>query len=456
MNRRSIFPVLTSLLVGVSACSNAPSIEAARAADVVVVDGVALDGATLASILIQAPATAGPGQETARLVVSAFIDAALFRKALTGGVSVTDSSILVQILEPDAIRGVVRQHMLELARSYPAPNDASVDSVTRLGTVRSFQVIGVALPERDDSAAAAQLRTTLGAIRAEALQGEDFSSLVRRYSEDSSFVQADGYLPAVQRSQLPPTADVAAMWRLDYDQIGTPLALGNMALIPRRTRVEEARSVIRNWLIPVRAAERNRAWLDSLRTAKNLVLASDAVSRMRELVREPLDGGGTEPLVTWDGGSLSPDQARLWISVLGPAERALLPGIADSAISILLTEVADRYVIRGIAQAGTGILAEAWDAMVPQFREAFASLDSAYRPLLAGPDSNQAVREFLRGVTSGSIPYRPLPGAMVWVLRQGAAITIDQPAIDVIVQAVIPEWTARRDSIAAADSTVPR
>lgn len=456
MNRPSVLPMLGALLLGVAGCSSAPSIEEARAADVVVVDGVALDGATLESILLDAPANAGPSQETARLIVSAFIDAALFRKALMGSASITDSATLAQIIEPDAIRGLVRQHMIQLARGYPVPTDAEVDSVTRLGQVRSFQVIGVKLPPADDSVAVERMKTKVNSIRTEAMQGGDFTALVKRYSEDSSFVQSNGYLPALQRGQLPPTASVAALWRLEYDQIGSPLTLGNMAVIPRRTRVDEARPVIRNWLIPVRAVERNQAWLDSVRTTRHLALASDAILRMRALVQEPLDGGGTEPLVTWEGGALTPDQARLWVSVLTPAERAVLPGIADSALTILLTEVADRYVIRDLAQGGGTIPTEAWQVMVPQLRQAYAVLDSAYRPILAGPDGNQAVRDFLRGITSGTTQYRPLPGAMVWVLRQGAEITIDQPAIDVILSSVMPAWGSRRDSLAALDSTTPR
>ncbi|HET9065340.1 MAG TPA: peptidylprolyl isomerase [Gemmatimonadales bacterium] len=456
MTRPFPLPILGALLLGTAACSSSPSLDEARAATVVDVDGVTLDGATLESILREAPPNAGPSQETARLVTSAFIDAALFRKALLNGTSLTDSATLARIIEPDAIRGMVRQHMIQLARGYPVPTDAEVDSVTRLGQVRSFQAIGVRLAPPDDSAAMARMRTKVEAARTEALQGGDFTALVRRYSEDTSFVQSNGYLPALQRGQLPPTPSVAAMWRLEYDQVGAPMALGNMAIIPRRTKVEEARPVIRNWLIPVQAGERNEAWLDSVRSARHLTLAKDAIPRMRDLVREPLDGGGAEPLVTWEGGALSPDQARLWVSVLPPAERAVLPGIADSALTILLTEVADRYVIRDLVNGGDSIPAAAWEAMLPQFRTALASLDSAYRPMLAGADANQAVRDFLRGVTSGKVPYRPLPGAMVWVLRQGASITIDQPAIDVIVTAVMPAWGARRDSLAALDSTAPR
>ncbi len=456
MNRLSMLPLLGAVLSGVAACAGAPSIDAARAANVVVVDGVSLDGATLETILLEAPANAGPSQETARLVVSAFIDAALFRKALIGSATITDSAALAQIIEPDAIRGIVRQHMIQLARGYPVPTDAEVDSVTRLGQVRSFQVIGIKLPPQGDTAAENRMRAKLNAISTEALQGVDFTALVKRYSEDTNFVQSSGYLPAVQRGQLPPTPDVAALWRLEYDQIGTPVALGPMALIPRRSRVEESRPVIRNWMIPVRAVERNQAWLDSVRTARHVVLTSDAIARMRELVREPLDGGGTAPLVTWDGGALTPDQARLWISVLAPAQRAVLPGIADSALTIILTEVADRYVVRDLATGGDSLPAAAWETMVPQLRQAYAALDSAYRPMLAGADGNQAVRDFIRGVTSGTIPYRPLPGAMVWVLRQGATITINQPAIDAIVTSVMPAWGSRRDSIAALDSTTPR
>lgn len=452
LRRRGVL-FLAPFVLLLGACQDGPTHDEARAASVVDVDGVTLDGSTLEAILRAAPANAGPSQETARLVVSAFIDGALLRKALLDGASLADSSTMVKILEPDAIRGLVRQQMLALARTYPAPTDAEVDSVTRLGQVRSFQAVGVKLVSPDDSAAMATLRAKVNQIRAEAAKGGDFTALVRRYSEDTSLVNANGYLPALQRAQLPPTPSIAALWRLEFDQVGAPLALGPLALIPRRTRIEEARPVIRNWLIPVQAAARNKAWLDSVRTARHLALADDAVLRIRELVNEPLTGGGTAPLVTWEGGTLTPDQARLWVSVLPPTDRALLPGVADSALTILLTEVADRYIIRDLSPNGGQLPPEAWTAMAPQLRTALAALDSAYRPTLATGEASAAVRTYLQGVTTGKIPYRPLPGAMVWVLRQGAKITIDQSAIDAIVTAVGPEWNARRDSIAKAEST---
>jgi hypothetical protein len=39
---------------------------------------------------------------------------------------------------------------------------------------------------------------------------------------------------------------------------------------------------------------------------------------------------------------------------------------------------------------------------------------------------------------------------MVWLLRQGATITLDRPAIDAIITKVRPAWVAHHDSLAAA------
>jgi hypothetical protein len=450
---RRIIYLRSILVLGgfTAACSSSVSIDEARRAAVVSVDGVTLDGATLEDILLAAPGNAGPSRETANLITSAFIDAALFRKALMGQVTLTDSATIAAIIEPDAIRGIVRGYLASLAMSYPPPTDEAVDSVTRLGQVRAFQVIAVRLPTESDSAAIDAFRTrVLGIYQEASADSADFTSLVRRYGEDSTLAASDGQFPAMRRSVLPSGSSYDAVWELSYGDVGQPVVLPPYAMIFRRDDIAESRPAVRRWLVPVRATTMNRQWLDSVRTARQAVVAPDALERMRVLVEEPLSGGGDAPLVTWDGGTLSPDQARLWVAVLTPPERAVLPGLPDSALAMLVGEIADRYIVRDIAQGGSTLPAEAWQTMAPQFGAAYASLDSAYRPVLVGPDSNAVVRDYIRGITVGTIPYRPLPGAMVWLLRQGATITLDRPAIDAIITTVRPAWVAHHDSLAAA------
>ncbi len=428
------------------------SIDTARQADVVAVDGVTLDGATLEQILVAAPGNAGPSRETANLITSAFIDAALFRQALTGQIDLTDSATVAQIIEPDAIRGVVRGVVGQRVAAYPPPSDAAVDSVTRLGQVRAFQAIAIRLPAEDPDSAAldAFRRRVMDVYTTASGDSADFSALVRQFGEDSILRSTGGQLPAMARSTLPQGPPYDAAWQLEFGRVARPIVLPPYAMILRRNTIEESRPAVRQWLTPVQAAQLNRTWLDSVRSSRHVNVADDALVRMRALVEEPLSGGGDAPLVTWEGGALTPMQARLWVSVLSPAERAVLPGLADSSLAILVSEIADRYIVHQIAPEAGTMPAEAWQTLSPQFAAAYASLDSAYRPILTAADSNAAVRDFIRGVTTGTIPYRPLPGALVWVLRQGAAITLDRPAIDAIVAAVRPTWTARRDSMMAA------
>ena len=444
-------PLIAVLALG--ACSSSMSVEEARTTDVVTVDGVTLDGASFEQILLAAPPNAGPSAETANLVVSAFIDGALLRKALTGEVSLTDSATVARIIEPDAIRGEVRGAMLELAQTYPVPGDAAVDSVTRLGQRRVFQAIAVRYPPdlATDSAVQQAFAARIRGIYQEASEGGDFTALVRRNTSDSVLRARDGYMPAAERGSFGTGREFDALWRLEYGGISAPFGgPTGYAMILRRASVEESRRSMREWLVPELAAARNSAWLDSVRTAMQLTLADDALPRLRELVQEPLTGGGSAPLVTWDGGELSPEQARLWVSVLSPAERATLPGVPDSSLAVFLRQVADRYVVRQVTQGDTAMTSEAWEAMVPQLESALTSLDSAYRAPLTTGTPSEAVRGFIAAITSGSLPYRPLPGATVWVLRQGAQITINQRAIDAIVAAVQPVWTARQDSLAEA------
>jgi hypothetical protein len=443
--------LVAALLVG--GCSSSMPIEEARTATVVSVDGVTLDGASLEKILLAAPATAGPSTETANLVISAFIDAALLRKALTGEVPLTDSATTARIIEPDAIRGEVRGFMLDRARGYPLPGDQVIDSVTRLGQLRAFQAIAVRYPPSlaTDSSVQQGFAARIRGIYEEATGSADFTSLVRQYTTDTTLRARDGFMPAVERSNFGPGRDFDALWRLEYGQVSAPFGVPTgFAMIMRRATVEESRPAVREWLVPVLAEQRNAAWLDSVRAANDVQLTDDALPRFRTLVAEPLVGGGTEPLVTWNGGRLTPEQARLWVSVLSPAERALMPGVPDSALAIFLGQVSDRYLVRQVARGDTVLPTEAWEAMAPQFRDALASLDSAYRGPLTTGEPSVAVRRFIEAITTGTLPYRPLPGATVWVLRQGAQITLDQRAIDAIVTAVTPIWTARQDSLANA------
>jgi hypothetical protein len=449
---------LCSVLFALSACSGDMSIEDARQAAVVTVGGVELDGATLERVLMAAPPQSpGPTRETASVVISAFIDAALLRHAMVRGDSLNDSVRVLEAITPDAIRGQIMELLERRAAAMPQPTDEQADSLGRLGGVRTFQHILVRVADPRDSVETAAAVVRIRSIEAElARPGASFDDVARRMSDDSATAPNGGYLPPLRQRDIPAEAGFAdRVWALSPGDVSRPLVSRSGVHIVRRTTLVEGRPGFKQALLPILTRRADSLWVDSLSTARSLTLANNAVSRMRELAVEPFSAGGNEPFATWQGGELTADEVRMWISVLPIAERVALPTAADSALTLFVEQLAERDIVAEQATGAERVTARAWGALAPQFRAALTSVGEQYRDALVIGDSTTAVRGFLVEVSTGQRPYRPLPGGLAGMLRRDAPVELNQRAIDAIVLEAGRQWRLQRGTDSTTSAAPP-
>jgi hypothetical protein len=457
MPRNALLKVCSVLFV-LTACSGDMSIEDARQEAVVTVAGATLDGATLEQVLLAAPPQSpGPSRETAAIVVSAFIDAGLLRHAMVRGDSLTDSTTVVEAVAPDAIRGQIMELLERRAAAMPDPTDEQADSLGRLGGIRTFQHILVRVADPSDSVETTAAVRRIRAIEAElARPGATFDDVAQRMSEDTATARLGGSLPPLRQRDIPSEANFAdRVWALSPGDVSRPLVSRSGVHIVRRTTLVEGREGFKVALRPMLTQRADSLWVDSLVRAKSLTPHKDAVSRLRELALEPYTGGGDAPYATWQGGELTADETRMWISVLPIAERVAMPTAPDSALTLFVEQLAQRDIVSEQATGAERVTPRAWDALAPQFRAAITSVSEQYRDALVIGDSTTALRGFLVEVSTGQRPYRPLPGALAGMLRRTAPVEVNQKAIDAIVLAAARQWQLQRgsDTTGAAPST---
>lgn len=439
-----LYGFVTIAGVGIGACAGGTSVEDARKAVVVDAEGAQLTGEMLERYLLKIAEP--PSRTAAALVVSAWIDVALLQHAVSQGVDLADSAMVDLALHPDASRGILTEFAAERYRARPVPTDAQADSVFELGWVRVFQQVLFAGDVRDTSLA---MRTKLKFAMStldRARSGSGFDSLVAAYSEDTVFKAGGGYLPGVEWKDLPPSI-ARATWGLAPNEVSNLTPSPRGAHVFRRATMIQSRAGLREWVAPRLAALAHAAYLDSVRWMNEIKVADDGVDRLRQLATDPMQvTGGDGPLVTWKGGGLSPEVARLWLAVVPPRDRVNLSGAADSAITSLLTDIARQEVLMTqLAPAGVPTpVARA--ALAPQYRASLDELLAAWKAVGAGRPLTAATAAVLDTVAGGKVAYRPPPGALASILRARAKVTVNQGAIDAIVSEAALE-RARREAV---------
>ena len=441
-----------------AACAGKVPIEEARQTAVAQVGDVTLDGATLERLLMQSPRE--PTSLTASMMVSSFIDAALMRQLITTSRDLTDSTLVASAIRPDAIRGVIVEFFRSRAAEMPPVTDEQADSLGRLGSVRVFQHILVRLPSDPAGDSAGVMAAVQHARRVSAIADTttNFSALAREFSDDTATASRGGWLPAVTQRELPQGPFAEGAWGLDAGAVSRIAPSQAGGHIIRRGTQAESREALKAWLAPRLAARSDSLWVDSLMSARQVSIAEDHIDRVRELAVEPLTGGGDAPYATWEGGEVDASETRMWVSMLPAIERAMLQIAPDSAITLFISELAERDIVATIALGeGAPTPPRAWDALAPQFSQVMQAIVDSYREPLGGADGNASVRSFLERAVSGELPYRPLPGALGAALRSEQTITLDQDAIDAIILHVIPEWrrSASDSNAVAGNETVP-
>ncbi|MEO5825918.1 MAG: peptidylprolyl isomerase [Gemmatimonadales bacterium] len=455
--RSARFLVLGTALAG-AACSGAPSIEDARKAVIVDAEGSQLTGAMLEEYLLRIPEPTS--RVAADMVVSAWIDVALLQHAERTDVDLFDSVLVDRALRPDAVRGLLQQFAMERLQARPEPSDAEADSIFSTGNARVFQQILLPMNVRDTSLANRERAQLAKSLRDRANTGESYLALVREYSNDSVYKNADGYMPAAEFGDLPRSI-ANAIWNLAPNEISQLVPSPRGLHILRRATVAESRPGLKAWLQPRLAEAENVAYTDSMRWAHDLKVPAGAVERMRVFAVDPMQkSGGDEPLVTWREGQLDPATIRLWLSVFAPRDRVQFAGAADTTISNWLLQVGKwEVIVQALAPAGVPT-PDARGALVPQYRESLQRIIGAWKLVGQGRAATAATAAVVDTLTSGKVPYRPPPGALSGILRGMFKVDVRPDPIDVIVESALLE-RARREAAdtssrqsPTADSTV--
>ncbi|HRP07932.1 MAG TPA: peptidylprolyl isomerase, partial [Gemmatimonadales bacterium] len=295
--------------------------------------------------------------------------------------------------------------------------------------------------------------------RAELQQdGADFAAAARRESADTVTGPNGGFLPALRRQELPDVGRFGEVaWSLGPGEVGGPALSPAGVHIFRRAVQAEARPGLKIWLRPVLTRTTDSLWIDSMGQARRLTLASDVVPRLRAMGLEPFDADQGGPIATWEGGELTAQEARMWVAALPVVERVAMPGAPDSAITLFAEQLAERDMVAQEAN-GSGITPLAWQSLAPQFHQAVTATLDAYRSQLGNGEATEATRNWLRAVSTGGQPYRPLPGLLGAVLRDRAKVTVNRDVVDAIVRESARAWRLQygmEDSTSAAvDTTV--
>jgi hypothetical protein len=431
-------PVLAAsgLLALTIACSGKGAAGDGNSAVVVSVGKAELKGETLARWLKESPTP--PSVASAGLLISTWIDQAALATALSEGKTLDDSTTALEVIAPDAARGVLNNFWRARAKARPKVSDRSVDSLASRDEVRVFQHLFIDGSNAKDSVSRMAVIARMKAVVARLKKGESFTALVKETSEDTATVRNNGFLPAVTKTDLPEGLQGTA-WSLEPGEVSNMLPSRIGLHLLRRASAAEAREGLRAWLVPRFGLREDTRYVDSIAASKKLTFAKNAVDRTRAMAAEPMLVGDNAPIATWDGGSLSPAQLRVWIGMLGPVERISLSGTADSTAFMFVRETALRELLLGMVSPGGPNTAEARGALLPLYR---SMLDSVLVNVkeFSGKSPAEAATAVTDGLMKHERRYRPLPGALPVVLRTRYPVKVDTVALRAILNAVGPEY----------------
>lgn len=427
-------------------CDSGPSmpIEEARQAVVLEAAGAELKGDAVERWL--AAGGTQPDETMLNILVSVWIDEALFATALAAGDRMNDSATVDAAMAPVAATNAIARHFQERQARVPEPTEEQLDSLVDTGDVRVFQQILLSVPAGEQPTVEKQRQAQL--LQRRAIAGEDFSALVREASDDTAARANAGMLPAVTQAELPP-ALAGRLWPISAGQVVVvPSAVGIHIL--RRATPAESRSGLRTWLHQALIRSANMAYTDSLFTSRNIALGPDAVTRVRQSIREPVSAPEGEPLVSWQGGTLTPEEARIQLLMYTGANRAAFYAASDSDRATLVYELARRQIMTDVVAPQGALTPAARAEMTPQFLQSLNSTIEA-RTRFGNLPPAELASAVVDAAIGGSLQHGPLPGALGAVLRARHPVRVNRDALDAILAAAVSAWQAR----ALTDSTAP-
>ncbi len=437
---------MTAVAALFAACSHGPSADSARNAAVATAAGQTLSGKVLEQWLLDSRAR--PNAGNVAVLVSNWIDETLMAAAIRDGNALVDSATIAAAITPDAARGMALKFWQARAAARPAISEKQADSLLTVDRVRVFQHLLMRMPPNADSATMQNVAGRAADLQQRAKNGEDFAALVRKYSDDTAGRSNGGYMPPVAKTGIP-TNIAGAMWALHPGEMSTLVHSPGGVELYRRALPAEARPILKQWLGPVLARRADSIFADSLAKAHHLTIPDDASGRLRTMAREPVVLDGTGPLVTWDGGSLSPAEARVWLMMVPPADRVLMTVASDSATRAFLRDLGSRELVIAEAAPKGPVTTEAWTALMPQYKAELTAVETDLRHAGAALEPGALAESYIDSILGGTMRFHLLPGELAGVLRSRAKVSVDNDAATAVLNLAETGWSVKH----ANDST---
>jgi hypothetical protein len=414
------FSLLTALTFSVGCGGGEEYLDSSPVAQL---GGETLTGSGLTAFLLRSPEQ--PDQRIAAGIVSMWIDYAMMVEAINRRIDLTADSILTDISTTTLMGRAIAQYADIMGLSGVEPALAQVDSLIRTDQVRVFRVHRFSLESGQDSLSE-QHSGTLFNIYAAVVNGADIATVIDTMDSDVVADLTVELAPASTYEELPPEL-ARVIWRLRDGEVSRPMQGTQGVQLIQRVPASEARESYSAWLKPKLQQQADRRFTDSLAAGFNIELINDGLIRLRSALEEPIEVTGSEPLVSWQGGEVTPNEARDWISGLLPAERAQLSVASETVIEQLGVTMARRKIFFALASSDSRVDTSAIRAaIVEEFRSAIPAL---WDGISSGTNSDGSqmgmANSWLTEVFDGARPYQRMPGTLAGWLRSKMVLQFD-------------------------------
>jgi len=396
-----------------------------------------LTAGQLEAFLLQAPDA--PTILQGQSVLSLWLDHAGLVVASADPSVLDDPATREAAMAPELLRQSIAGLASQTRGNRPPPTAAQMDSLGRLNEVRVFERFYIPLTDPNDTVFAKAAGTRMVALRAAlgTISTEDFS--LSRIPASMTSGVSRMRTAAMSRSEIPP--DLAPeLWRLEPGMASDLLVGEGAVQLFVRISKEEGAEQLKRWLTARLDLRADSIFVDSLATSSGLVIPDASLPRLRRLAQEPFTADGDEPLATFDGGSVTVAETRIWLGVMPMAARAALMVASDSGISTFLTESGKRAIMHRMAPEPD---AAAVTAVAQSYAERLTALRATLASIPAAGDPSATTNAWIADLLAGRRSLVALPGALGVVLRDRFGATVNFEALEWVVQRAASAWAVK-------------
>jgi len=432
---RTIAPALL-LAALVSGCGGDAAISESTL--VATIGEAQLTAGQLEAFLLQAPEA--PTILQGQSVLSLWLDHAGLVVASADSSLLDEPATRDAAMSPELLRLSIAALAGQTRGQRPPPESAQVDSLARLDEVRVFERFYITFTDPNDTVFARNAATRMVALRTAlgTIPTEEFAlnRIPAAMTQGVSRIRT----AAMSRAEIP--SDLAPeLWRLEPGMVSDLLVGDGAVQLFVRLPQKDGTDQLQRWLKARLDLRADSIFVDSLARAAGLSIPETSLPRVRLLAREPFTTDDDTPLATFDGGgTVTVAEIRTWLGVMPMAARAGLMVAPDSGITIFLTEMGKREIMRRIApmpeEAAVAAASQAFKDQVDRLRVTL-------RALPATGSSSERTNAWVAELLSGQRALVPLPGALGVVLRDRFAATVNFEALEWVVQRAASAWAVK-------------